>query len=760
MIKRGEMNTRLALTTLTLCLLAMASSGQAKLAAAPEATPNSVDLSWTAPGDDGSTGTATQYDIRYSTSSLSEASWDAATQVAGEPTPSVAGTTENFEVTGLQPNTTYYFAIKTADEVPNWSGISNVVTKSTEPEADPPVAVADLSVDASGSTTLTLGWTAPGDDGGSGTAAQYDIRYSTAPINAGNWGSATQATGEPSPQLAGSAESFVVTGLSASTTYYFALMTADEVPNWSGLSNVASGATSTEVIPPTAIANLGAGSPTEHSIALSWTAPGDDGMAGTASQYDIRYSMAYITEANFYSASQVASPPTPLPGGSFQSTTVTGLNSGTTYFFAIKTADEVPNWSAVSNVSTLATSNDVTQPNTVNSLNAVLPTLSSLTLVWLAPGDDGTDGTADSYDIRYSTAPITEANWSAATRVSNEPNPQPAGTPESLMVAGLAEGTTYYFGLKASDERGNESALSNVASNSTTLDSTPPSAIGDLVAVPGSNEGEIDLSWSAPGDDGDLGFATAYEIRYSDHNINGGNWSSALPWADAPIPGAPGSPQSCTIVSLVPGETYYIGVKTYDDAANPSALSNVAYTNAYIEFILANGNLAQPTSPPPLAVLPTAQPVLTVENADAAPDNVYRFELATDSNFFGLVAGGVVNQEVDVPLHADQDYFWRVATNADGYSETYSFSVEPVTHAYPNPLRMAEADAATFTDLPAGSDLLLTSISGSVVRQWSNLDGADVSWDGTNESGKQVASGTYLWYLPDTGAKGKLIVIN
>jgi hypothetical protein len=160
--------------------------------------------------------------------------------------------------------------------------------------------------------------------------------------------------------------------------------------------------------------------------------------------------------------------------------------------------------------------------------------------------------------------------------------------------------------------------------------------------------------------------------------------------------------------------------------------------------------------------------VLTVENADAAPDNVYRFELATDSNFFGLVAGGVVNQEmgtttswkVDTPLKADRDYFWRVATNNDGYSEIYSFSVEPYTHAYPNPVRMAETDGATFTDLPTGSSLLLTSVSGSVVRQWSDLDGADVVWDGTNESGNRVASGTYLWYLPDTGAQGKLIVIN
>ena len=40
-------------------------------------------------------------------------------------------------------------------------------------------------------------------------------------------------TGEPTPKAAGQAESFTVTGLSANTTYYFALKVADEVPNWS-----------------------------------------------------------------------------------------------------------------------------------------------------------------------------------------------------------------------------------------------------------------------------------------------------------------------------------------------------------------------------------------------------------------------------------------------------------------------------------------------------------------------------------------------
>jgi phosphodiesterase/alkaline phosphatase D-like protein len=756
-----------AIAAILFCLLMLPDNVLAALAAA-DATPNSVTLSWTAPGDDGSTGTAAQYDIRYSLSTITEGNWGSAIQVSGEPAPSAAGTFQQFEVTGLQPGTTYYFAIETADEVPNWSALSNIVAKSTLPEDVPPAVVANLAAGNPTATSLRLTWTSPGDDGSTGTAAQYDIRYLTSTISAANWSSATQCTGEPTPLVAGSSQSFTVIGLSPGTTYYFALMTADEVPNWSGISNVASGATSTESTPPSAIANLGAGSPTEHSIELSWTAPGDDAMAGTAAQYSIRYSTAYITEANFNSATSVASPPAPLAAGSFQSFIVTGLQSGTTYFFAIKTADEVPNWSAISNDATLSTSNDATAPVAVSNLNAILPTISSLTLIWTAPGDDGSTGTATQYDIRYSTSTITSGNFASATQVTNEPLPKPAGTPETLMVAGLNTNTRYYFALKTADERGNWSAISNVPNNLTAQDATPPAAINDLAAVPGQNNGEINLSWTAPGDDGMIGYATAYEIRYSLDNINSANWGSALPWGSPPDPTLAGTAQGVTLTSLVPGETYFVGIKAYDDAANPAALSNIVSCEAKFIFILANGNLAQPSSPPPLAVLPTAQPVLTVENADLSPDNVYRFELATDSNFFGLVAGGVVYQQngattswkVDEPLEPDRQYFWRVATNADGYSETSSFFVEPFAHAYPNPVRFAEIAAATFTNLPIGSDLLLTTVSGSIVKRWSNLDGYDLTWNGTNESGNRVSSGTYLWYLPDTGAKGKLVVIN
>ena len=109
----------------------------------------------------------------------------------------------------------------------------------------PPAAVTNLAVTSPSYTSLTLTWTAPGNDGDVGTAAQYDIRYSTSTITNANWVSATQCSSEPTPKPAGSSETFTVTGLSSGTRYYFGIKTADEAPtpNWSDLSNIPSGIT-------------------------------------------------------------------------------------------------------------------------------------------------------------------------------------------------------------------------------------------------------------------------------------------------------------------------------------------------------------------------------------------------------------------------------------------------------------------------------------------------------------------------------------
>ncbi|MEA2030879.1 MAG: fibronectin type III domain-containing protein [candidate division Zixibacteria bacterium] len=367
-IRRSQMSSMfLTLFILFVVMLMFASPVNALLVASGESS-NSITLTWTAPGDDGDIGTASQYDIRYSTSTIDDGNWNSATQVDGELDPQATGETETFDVSGLTSSTTYYFAIKTADEVPNWSELSNVVTATTDVETDAPTAVADLHISGNTSTTATLDWTAPGDDGTNGTAYEYELRYSTSSITDVNWSSATLIAGVSAPQIAGSDETFTVEGLDPSTMYYFAIKTADEVPNWSDLSNVPSVTTDPEEIPPSDIEDLIALVSTASTISLGWTAPGDDGTSGTAYEYELRYSTSPITDVNWSSATLIAGVHAPQTAGSDETFTVEGLDLSTTYYFAIKTADEVPNWSGISNVISASTTGDTTPPNAITDL--------------------------------------------------------------------------------------------------------------------------------------------------------------------------------------------------------------------------------------------------------------------------------------------------------------------------------------------------------------------------------------------------------
>jgi phosphodiesterase/alkaline phosphatase D-like protein len=239
-----------------LALFLLASGSIATDAHAQQAW-NSVTLSWTTPGDDSLSGNASQFDIRYSTSQITAANFSAATRwTTGVPTPTTSGTTQSVMVTGLTPATTYWFAIKTADEVPNWAGLSNVVSRATTtaPDVIRPAPIA-MTITAQTDSTVTVQWTAVGDDSLTGTATSYDLRMSTSAITAANFGAATALTGEPAPAAPGTVQTFTVRNLSRQATYWFAIKATDDAANVSAISNVPS-VTTPDTTPPSAITNL------------------------------------------------------------------------------------------------------------------------------------------------------------------------------------------------------------------------------------------------------------------------------------------------------------------------------------------------------------------------------------------------------------------------------------------------------------------------------------------------------------------------
>jgi hypothetical protein len=231
------------------------------------------------------------------------------------------------------------------------------------------ISTASNAVAQQAWNSVTLTWTTPGDDSLSGTASQFDIRYSTSPITLANFASATRfTTGVPAPAAPGTSQGVLVTGLASATTYYFAIKTADDASNWSGISNVASKATAVapDVIRPAAIAVSITGQ-TDSTVTLQWAAVGDDSLTGAATSYDLRFSTAAITSANFATATAVTGEPTPGTPGTVQTYTVRNLSRQVAYWFAIKATDEAGNNSAISNVPTITTP-DTVPPAAITNL--------------------------------------------------------------------------------------------------------------------------------------------------------------------------------------------------------------------------------------------------------------------------------------------------------------------------------------------------------------------------------------------------------
>ncbi len=116
-------------------------------------------------------------------------------------------------------------------------------------------------------------------------------------------------------------------------------------------------------------------------------------------------------------------------------------------------------------------------PTAIKDLRVNVTTDNAVKIIWTSTGDDGILGASTQYDIRYSTSPITSSeDFETAKIVDGEPDPKFSGTIQSYLVRGLSSKTDYYFAIKAKDEEGNVSKLSNVIST-TTVEATQAKVI-------------------------------------------------------------------------------------------------------------------------------------------------------------------------------------------------------------------------------------------------------------------------------------------
>lgn len=147
------------------------------------------------------------------------------------------------------------------------------------------VAAACLAPDVGRADSITLNWTATGDDGTAGRATTYELRFSEQPVSGTDttswWNSASTAGVLPPPATSGTRESYVMSGLATGSVYYFVLRVADEAGNWSGFSNVRqrqAGTAGVLATPESFSANVVSG-----GVSLSWSEP----TSGSGSGYHL-----------------------------------------------------------------------------------------------------------------------------------------------------------------------------------------------------------------------------------------------------------------------------------------------------------------------------------------------------------------------------------------------------------------------------------------------------------------------------------------
>ncbi|MCD4650822.1 MAG: hypothetical protein K8S56_03435 [Candidatus Cloacimonetes bacterium] len=215
---------------------------------------------------------------------------------------------------------------------------------STWDDVIAPGELTDVSVAINSGNTVTIAFTTTGDDSTWGRAHHYDVALANGNLVSGrtNWLL-------PVPFAAGTTQQFNLDGFVDDTDYTLLFSAVDEVGNSSPIETLQFYVSGN--IPPAQVTDLGLNY-FGNMFQLYWTAVGDDGNDGTASAYIIKVHTESLTEQNWDSVAEYLHILIPLPSGSSEFLIVSGLESGTTYYAAMKVMDSDAAESPISNVVT------------------------------------------------------------------------------------------------------------------------------------------------------------------------------------------------------------------------------------------------------------------------------------------------------------------------------------------------------------------------------------------------------------------------
>ena len=398
-----------------------------------------------------------------------------------------------------------------------------------------PSAISNLTASNTGLSDgqIKLEWTAPGDDGASGTVTGYLVKYSSVDVitTAGFAAAATYYQTWPGLLSGGNAESRILTGFTPGTTYWFAIKGYDEAGHYGvwkssnddGAYNMAASTWAQDVAPQVPV-NLVAVSAGATQINLSWNANTDIDL------------YRYEFTASSWSETQGFSPATTTASISYSDT---GLVTNNTYYYKIRAIDNTNHYSAYSSVvSTYPAQVPPAQPTGFDGL-----VLSTTAIRW-SWTDNATNETG------YRVKSDTDGVMGTLGQV-------PGGTTYYTESA-LAPNTSYYRYAEAFNGTGTSSSSAKILY-------TQPSTPGNLQAV-SVTTWTVNLSWNAG-----AGGAYRYGLAKSTDNFNT-NISSFVVFSNAL------TANTTTVYNLVMGTTYYFRVWAYNQDGMESAWDGPAST--------------------------------------------------------------------------------------------------------------------------------------------------------------------------------------
>ena len=317
-----------------------------------------------------------------------------------------------YTVTGLSQLTTYYFTIRVVDTGSLYADSAQVPGTTTEGNTPPTAVTLSTPTDIT-DASVTLEWTTNPDS----DFALYEIYQSP---TAGPIGTLVTSISDRDTL------SYIVTGLSPETPYYFTVRVVDNM----GLYNDSSQVSATTLAANAAPQAVVLGIPTDitsDSIALSWSQNSDSDFA--------RYEVYMSTTAG-----QLGSLMETVSLWTSTGVVIPGLVPNTTYYFIVRVVDTGLLYSDSNQVP--GTTLPPNLPPTAVLLSAPTEvTNNSLRLTW----SESPDSDFATYDVLMSTSPgVPGASVARLTAIDKT----------SYIVTGLYQNTNYYFRIRVTDVGG------------------------------------------------------------------------------------------------------------------------------------------------------------------------------------------------------------------------------------------------------------------------------------------------------------------